>query len=74
MTGFLHNPAVETRDPAEQAARDAARYPEQIGYLLERSDFYRAKLADAGISRVADAGGLDTIANLPFTEKDELRK
>ena len=70
----MHNPAVETRDPAEQALQDAARYPEQIGYLLARSDFYRAKLAEAGITRVADAGGLDNIANLPFTEKDELRR
>lgn len=74
MTGYLHNPEVETRDPAEQAARDAARYPEQIGYLLDKSDFYRAKLAEAGISSAADAGGLEDIANLPFTEKDELRR
>ena len=74
MTGFLHNPAVETRDPAEQAARDVTRYPEQIGYLLAKSAFYRTKLAEAGISGAAEVGGLDNIANLPFTEKDELRK
>ena len=74
MTGYLHNPAVETRDPAEQALRDAARYPEQIGYLLDKSEFYRAKLAEAGIFSVEDAGSLDKIASLPFTEKDELRK
>ncbi len=74
VTGVFHNPEVETRDPAEQAARDAARYPEQIGYLLDKSEFYRAKLAEAGISSAADAGGLEDIANLPFTEKDELRK
>ena len=74
MTGFLHNPTVETRDPAEQAARDVARYPEQVRYLLAKSAFYRIKLAEAGISGAAGVGGLDNIANLPFTEKDELRK
>ena len=58
MTGVLHNPEVETRDPAEQAARDVARYPEQIGYLLAKSGFYRAKLAEAGISSVATPAAL----------------
>ena len=38
----------------------------QLAYLLERSPFYREKLAGA-------EGGLDTIAELPLTDKDELR-
>jgi phenylacetate-CoA ligase len=46
---------------------DAAAYREQIEYLLERSPFYRDKLA--GI----EVRGLDDIALLPLTEKDELR-
>ncbi len=70
----LHNPEVETRDPADQRARDAARYPEQIAYLFERSGFYRDKLGAAGFGDAASVGGLDAIAALPFTEKDELRR
>src|SRR5262249_33086570 len=44
-------------------------YRRQLAYLLERSPFYRAKLAghDTG-------GGLDAIASLPLTEKNELRE
>ncbi|SNS87123.1 phenylacetate--CoA ligase family protein [Tropicimonas sediminicola] len=54
------------------AASDAA-YRTQLAYLWDHSEFYRKKLAAAGISSVEDAGGLDDIARLPFTEKDELR-
>jgi phenylacetate-CoA ligase len=41
----------------------------QLAYLLERSAFYREKLADADTT-----GGLPEIARLPLTEKDELRR
>lgn len=73
ITG-LHNPAVETREPAAQRDRDAARYPEQIAYLFDRSGFYRDKLGAAGFADAASVGGLGDIAGLPFTEKDELRQ
>jgi phenylacetate-CoA ligase len=53
---------------AEQLARDDASYREQLVYLLERSPFYRAKLANLDMS-----GGLADIAELPLTDKDELR-
>ena len=46
---------------------DHAAYREQIAYLLERSPFYREKLAGH------DVGGLDEIAALPLTDKRELR-
>lgn len=49
-------------------------YREQIARLFERSAFYRDKLRAAGFADAAAAGGLDDIAALPFTEKDELRK
>ncbi len=49
-------------------------YREQIARLFERSAFYRDKLRAAGFADAAAAGGLDKIAALPFTEKDELRK
>ena len=46
---------------------DDAAYREQIAYLLERSAFYREKLAGH------DVGGLDDIAPLPLTDKREIR-
>jgi phenylacetate-CoA ligase len=46
---------------------DEAAYREQLAYLLERSAFYREKLAGV------EAGGLADIAELPLTDKHELR-
>ena len=57
----------ETRPWDEQLALDDAAYREQLAYLLDRSPFYREKLAGL------DPGGLADIAELPLTEKDELR-
>jgi phenylacetate-CoA ligase len=48
-------------------------YQAQIARLFERSAFYRDKLDRAGFASAADVGGLEDIARLPFTEKDELR-
>jgi len=48
-------------------------YREQIARLFERSAFYRRKLSAAGFASAAAVGGLERIAELPFTEKDELR-
>jgi phenylacetate-CoA ligase len=59
----------ETRPWAEQFAGDDRSYREQIAYLLARSPFYREKLGAFGPA----AGGLGDIANLPLTEKSELR-
>jgi phenylacetate-CoA ligase len=70
----LFDPAVETRNPVEQRARDAARYRHQIAYLFERSPFYRRKLAAVGFASPDAVGGLDAIDRLPFTDKDELRR
>jgi phenylacetate-CoA ligase len=66
-------PAVESLPWSRQRAEDDARWRRQLAWLFERSRFYRAKFAAAGISGAADAGGLDDIAALPFTEKAELR-
>jgi phenylacetate-CoA ligase len=46
---------------------DDELYREQVAYLLDRSAFYRDKLAGH------TPGGLADIAELPLTEKDELR-
>jgi phenylacetate-CoA ligase len=69
----MRDPAAETLPWAEQAAADAAAWRAQVDYLFARSPFYRAKLAAAGFGDAASVGGLDRIADLPFTEKDELR-
>jgi phenylacetate-CoA ligase len=69
----MHNPAVETLPWAEQAAADERHYRAQIDYLLARSRFYREKLSAAGFADADSVGGLDRIATLPLTEKDELR-
>jgi phenylacetate-CoA ligase len=66
-------PAIETRPWDEQLALDDAAYRLQLGYLLERSPFYRERLRAAGVERADDAGGLDAIDRLPLTEKAELR-
>jgi phenylacetate-CoA ligase len=60
-------------DNPEDHAADDALYRQQIEYLLERSVFYRDKLRDAGFADAARVDGLEDIAELPFTEKDELR-
>jgi phenylacetate-CoA ligase len=60
-------PEVEARPWAEQLALDDASYREQVAYLLQRSPFYRAKLAGHA------PGGLDRIGDLPLTEKEELK-
>jgi phenylacetate-CoA ligase len=49
---------------------DDDAYRAQLAYLLERSAFYRDKL---GTGDAAALGGLDQIADLPLTEKSELR-
>ncbi|MDQ5820342.1 MAG: phenylacetate--CoA ligase family protein, partial [Actinomycetota bacterium] len=52
----------------EQLAVDDESFRSQLEYLLERSPFYRAKLADSDTS-----DGLAEITQLPLTDKDELR-
>jgi phenylacetate-CoA ligase len=60
-------PEVEARPWAEQFAVDDVSFRDQLAYLLERSAFYREKLAGH------EAVGLADIAELPLTVKQELR-
>jgi phenylacetate-CoA ligase len=60
-------PEVETRPWDEQLALDDSAFREQLAYLRQRSPFYREQLAGA-----PDVG-LAEIAQLPLTDKDELR-
>jgi phenylacetate-CoA ligase len=64
---------LETRPWSRQLQLDDEAHRSQLGYLLERSPFYRSKLAAAGIASAQDAGGLADIGRLPLTEKQELR-
>jgi phenylacetate-CoA ligase len=66
-------PEVETRPWAEQLALDDASYRAQLAYLFDRSAFYREKLAAAGFASDQETGGLADIAQLPLTEKREIR-
>jgi phenylacetate-CoA ligase len=64
----LHAAEVETRDPAEQRARDEVALRDQLAALRARSPFYRDKLAGF------EAGGLDDLPGIAFTTKDEIRE
>jgi len=67
------DPEVEKRTPDEQFRLDDASFRRQATYLVERSPFYRDRLAKAGFATTEAIGGLDAIAALPFTEKQEIR-
>ena len=67
-------PEIEAAPWADQARSDAPLYLAQIEYLFERSRFYRDKLERAGFATHGAVGGLEAIAALPLTEKDELRR
>ncbi|HEY7840861.1 MAG TPA: AMP-binding protein [Gammaproteobacteria bacterium] len=71
---MIYAPEIETRPPADQSRLDAGQYRLQLEYLFRRSAFYQRKLAAAGIRDAAAAGPLERIHELPFTEKDELRR
>jgi phenylacetate-CoA ligase len=66
-------PETGMRPWAEQLAVDDAAYRTQLAYLFDRSPFYREKLAAAGFASARAAGGLAEIAQLPLTEKREIR-
>jgi len=67
-------PEIELAPWDAQAAHDGPLYLQQIKYLFDRSRFYRDKLTGAGFASPRAVGGLDAIAALPLTEKDELRQ
>jgi phenylacetate-CoA ligase len=66
-------PEIETLPWAEQPAVDDESYRSQLAYVFDRSAFYREKLGAAGFDSHGAAGGLADIAQLPLTEKGELR-
>lgn len=71
---MIYDPEIETRDPKEQFKIDSQQYTRQIEYLFKHSAFYQKKLREAGFQNASDVGSLENLSELPFTEKDELRK
>ena len=71
---MIYDPDVETRAPQDQYRIDREQYSKQIEYLFAHSTFYRERLAAAGFHNAADIGSLDDLEQLPFTEKDDLRR
>jgi len=71
---MIYDPEVEQRAPQEQLRIDAGQYRRQVEYLFAHSGFYRERLGAAGFRGPADVGPLENIRNLPFTEKDDLRR
>jgi phenylacetate-CoA ligase len=69
----MHQPEIEQLPWSEQRKIDDPLFRAQIAYLFENSRFFRDKLRKHGFNAAADVGGLDNIATLPLTEKDELR-
>jgi phenylacetate-CoA ligase len=69
----MREPEVEARPWAEQLELDDTSYRTQLAFLFERSPLYREKLAAAGFASARTAGGLADIAQLPLTEKSEIR-
>ena len=66
-------PDVEARPWDEQLALDDESYRTQLQYLFERSVFYREKLTAAGFGSAEATGGLAEIAQLPLTDKYDLK-
>lgn len=70
---MMYNPAVESLPWDRQFAADDELYRTQIACVFTKSRFYQDKLTEAGFRDAASVGALADIANLPMTEKDELR-
>lgn len=70
----MFEPEIEALPFESQAAIDDVLYRRQVAYLFANSRFYRDKLTAAGFATPEAVGGLDAIAALPTTEKDEIRQ
>ncbi|TMV79007.1 phenylacetate--CoA ligase, partial [Thioclava sp. BHET1] len=65
---------LEWRGPGFGQEADDARFRAQIAHLFDHSPFYQRHLRQAGFAGPGDVGGLSGLADLPFTEKDDLRR
>ena len=67
----IWDPRAETMSADERADLQASRLGDLLARLTERSPLYRDRLADAGVGP-GDRVGLDGLADLPFTTKQDL--
>jgi phenylacetate-coenzyme A ligase PaaK-like adenylate-forming protein len=67
----MWDPGAERMSADERAGLQAGRLDDLLGRLVERSPLYRERLAGAGIGPGARVG-LDGLADLPFTTKQDL--
>ena len=67
----MWDPRAERMSADERADLQARRLDDLVGRLAERSPLYRERLAGAGVGPGARVG-LDGLADLPFTTKQDL--
>ena len=67
----IWDPQAERMPADERAALQTRRLDDLLGRLAERSPVYRERLAAAGVGPGAKVG-LDSLADLPFTTKQDL--
>ena len=73
MERIMWNEAMEAVSPREQNDMERDLLMKQIRYVYERSDFYKAKFKEVGLT-ADDITRVEDLAKLPFTTKSELRK
>lgn len=69
---MIWNKEMECASREEMRKLQSKRLVELVRYVYERVPFYRQKMENAGV-RPEDIKGVDDIAKLPFTTKDDLR-
>ncbi|MGO9567181.1 MAG: phenylacetate--CoA ligase family protein [Desulfomonilaceae bacterium] len=67
------NELMETIRPDGLSKLQQDKMARQLDYVCEKSAFYQRKFGEHRIQR-RDIKGLDDLAKLPFTERDELRQ
>lgn len=72
MHGSHIGAEVETLEPEVLIERQRELFAQQWRHLWAHSPFYRAKLAQAGLTEV-DVPDLRDLSGVPFTEKPEIR-
>jgi phenylacetate-CoA ligase len=66
------NANAESQATEKRRTEQGAALTELVGRVYERVPFYKKKLDEHGVSP-SEIAGLDDIAKLPFTTKDEMR-
>ncbi|HEV2374166.1 MAG TPA: phenylacetate--CoA ligase [Streptosporangiaceae bacterium] len=69
---MIADPAAETAEPGQRRALQAQRLTSLVRYVITRVPFYAERLDGAGIKPDDDLG-VDDLARLPLTTKDDLR-